>query len=487
MKISNHHERLSQITRRGLLAVPFARTFLKGWNRTATSKYLLGVARLGVLAACVGGLSPAYGNTTAHVDQPMAVAEFANVYWDSSWDADNPSLTRSIVDTNTKELIWSTYFSPLSEYGVNSIGWAGSFLPNAKCAQKAPGSVGFYDPVNTAIAGFIQCEHDNEPSIQGPNIIYNVILPQGSIESDFFTSNFCSGLGSPDGWHYHGLQNPSIIPFNLPFGGGPIYTIVSTNPKCSPTLAAFFQGLTHEMVEALTDPYPVDISIIPPHIQAETQNEIADICQSGQTPSVTSFTSPGLSQLFKPIQVSTYWSNAQQLCVPSSIVPTEITAAIKTSDGINFLTAVNGGGIGAKADPEGNWPLHTDATTAGAWEHFTLVFNANGTVSIKTPDGHFVTAIGGGGIGKRSDPQNILPLHTDASSVEPDGVFLLCPQSDGSVEIKMFNFGNPMQPRFVTAVGGGNIGSKTDPNNTLPLHTDAHNAGAWESFTIVPL
>ncbi len=47
-----------------------------------------------------------------------------------------------------------------------------------------------------------------------------------------------------------------------------------------------------------------------------------------------------------------------------------IRAAIKTSDG-HFLTAVNGGGIAGPND----WrsPFHTDAAQIGPWERFSLI------------------------------------------------------------------------------------------------------------------
>lgn len=43
--------------------------------------------------------------------------------------------------------------------------------------------------------------------------------------------------------------------------------------------------------------------------------------------------------------------------------------AIRTVNG-NYLTAVNGGGMGEAAN---KLPLHTDATIASTWEQFMLV------------------------------------------------------------------------------------------------------------------
>jgi hypothetical protein len=48
----------------------------------------------------------AYGQaqTNPQVDQPMASATFVNIYWDSSWDADNPSLTKETLDLFTQKI-----------------------------------------------------------------------------------------------------------------------------------------------------------------------------------------------------------------------------------------------------------------------------------------------------------------------------------------------------------------------------------------------
>jgi hypothetical protein len=93
------------------------------------------------------GPSVALAQTTAH--QPMTSATFVNIYWDSNWDSDNPTLMRGKVDAVTNLLINSTYLGSLSEYGVKTVTFAGSVLPNKSCPQVAPKSVGFYDPVNT--------------------------------------------------------------------------------------------------------------------------------------------------------------------------------------------------------------------------------------------------------------------------------------------------------------------------------------------------
>jgi hypothetical protein len=60
--------------------------------------------------------------------------------------------------------------------------------------------------------------------------------------------------------------------------------------------------------------------------------------------------------------------------------------AFQTSNGTNFLTAVNGGGRATDA-------IHTDATSVGPWEKFTLEFQGDGTYAIKTDTGNYVSAV----------------------------------------------------------------------------------------------
>ncbi len=83
--------------------------------------------------------------------------------------------------------------------------------------------------------------------------------------------------------------------------------------------------------------------------------------------------------------------------------------ALQTAKG-NFVTFVNEGGIGGSNSAAS--PLHTDAKWVKAWEKFTLEFQTNGKVAIKCPNGvNYLSAVNGGGVGG----PNTTPLHTDAT------------------------------------------------------------------------
>ena len=151
------------------------------------------------------GTPPPPSGPTAIVSKVLSNPIFINLYWDSSWDDDNPSMPRKEMDAFTAAMLKSSYFGGLSEYGVKSASFGGSFLPDPNCDRKAPSSVEFYAPFGTSITGFLNCELDHVPG--GDQVVYNIILPKGSIESDLFgASSFCTGSGGKNAWHFH--QNP---------------------------------------------------------------------------------------------------------------------------------------------------------------------------------------------------------------------------------------------------------------------------------------
>jgi hypothetical protein len=321
-----------------------SQTLLTCQRRNDMLRYTAARIRFGHLFLVIAGfgvLPSASAQKTAHIDSPIASPIFVNVYWDSNWDTDNPGMKKASLDAITQAITNSSYFKGLSEYGVTGASFAGGFLPEPACPKIAPNNVGFYDPVNTSIAGFVQCEHDNGPAILRQNsVIYNVLLPPSSVESDFWSSNFCSGAGSPAAWHYHGLEDS--FPF---FNGPPIYTIVMSNARCGGT-STLVPTLTHEMVEATTDPFPIDISIIPPHISIQTENEIADFCKGQDVPIFINASNQ--TPLFTQISATTYWSNAMQKCVSFTDTTTpSLTTVTIANWGSQTLVAASGSGFGA--------------------------------------------------------------------------------------------------------------------------------------------
>jgi hypothetical protein len=248
------------------------------------------------LLSLVTIVSPLQGQTKmAVVNQPVSSATFVNIYWDSSWDSDEPELPVAIIDQVTQAVIGSSYLKGLSEYGVSTTSFAGSLLPDPHCLQKVPASVTLYNPASsTTIADFVQCEHDNGPAqLLNSGVVYNIIMPPTMM--DVFGVGFCNGASNV-AFHYHGLNN------NL-LSGPPFFTVINADPTCGD----IFDNLFHEMIEAVTDPYPIDISIIPPHFNVGGMtNEIADLCEGMDVAMFLSSVS---------VKTPSYWSNSKQTCV----------------------------------------------------------------------------------------------------------------------------------------------------------------------------
>jgi hypothetical protein len=94
--------------------------------------------------------------------------------------------------------------------------------------------------------------------------------------------------------------------------------------------------------------------------------------------------------------------------------------ALQTARG-NFVTAVNAGGVGGPNNESA--PLHTDATWYRAWEHFDIVHvnESQQTIGLRTITFNYLTAINGGGIGGPNESPS--SLHTDAGQVRDWEIF----------------------------------------------------------------
>lgn len=135
-----------------------------------------------------------------------------------------------------------------------------------------------------------------------------------------------------------------------------------------------------------------------------------------------------------------------------------VTCAVRAYDG-HYLTAVGGGGRTTDV-------LHTDATRVGAWERFTLVDSDDGSAAIRygfrTSNGHYLTAVGGGG--RVTDV-----MHSDATRLRGWEKLTLIALGRGVYAIQTID------GHYLTAVDSG--GRVTDV-----IHSDATRIGAWERF-----
>jgi hypothetical protein len=165
---------------------------------------------------------------------------------------------------------------------------------------------------------------------------------------------------------------------------------------------------------------------------------------------------------------------------------------ILTSNGKNMLTAVNGGGLGGPDSGTGLVALHTDATSASTWETYKLILQPGSApvgpgmkFALQTSSGtNYLTAVNGGGIGGPNDAT--CPVHTDATTGGAWEVFTLTINDSvnpPTVTLSPFNVVPLAGSCFVTAVNGGGVGGP----NTQPIHTDATSVGTWQLFSFAPL
>jgi len=135
-----------------------------------------------------------------------------------------------------------------------------------------------------------------------------------------------------------------------------------------------------------------------------------------------------------------------------------VTCFIQARDG-HYLTAVGGGGRTTDV-------LHTDAVKPRTWERFTLVDSGDGSSNIhygfRTYNGHYLTAVGGGG--RTTDV-----IHSDATKLRSWEKLSVESYGNGIYAIQTIN------GHYLTAVDSG--GRTTDV-----IHSDAVRVGAWEKF-----
>jgi hypothetical protein len=135
------------------------------------------------------------------------------------------------------------------------------------------------------------------------------------------------------------------------------------------------------------------------------------------------------------------------------------TCTIQTVNG-HYLTAVGGGGRTTDV-------IHTDATRVGAWEKFTLIDSGDGSpvihYGLRTSAGYYLTAVGGGG--RTTDV-----IHSNATWLQGWEKFQFNSLGGGWYDIQTTD------GHYVTAVGGGGYSSGDT------LHTNATQVGAWEEF-----
>jgi hypothetical protein len=143
-----------------------------------------------------------------------------------------------------------------------------------------------------------------------------------------------------------------------------------------------------------------------------------------------------------------------------------------------FLSAVNGGGIGGADSGSDATALRTDATSPGALGSFTLVVLDDMHFALRTADGFYITAVNGGGIGDTLLETGIhQPIVTNGTALDYS-VFHLVPLTGKQVALRTQD-----DQHYVTAVNGGGFKGHGD----VPIRTVAKKHGRNERFKLVLL
>ncbi len=254
----------------------------------------------------------------ANVGSVMNPLRIHNLYWDTSWDADNPGLSMAKINDATTAMISNGYFSKLALYGVASVAFDGFNQADPSCGTAAA-SVDYF-----AISGFVLCEKHafNIAPLLSQGIVYMVYAP---LSSAFGMAGFTScspGVSGLGGFHFQTL--PSIIPPDVPQVFGVAFSSCGGNLDGTTNIGA------HEIVEAATDPFPpfdwIDNSVASPFtignvLKLFTAAEASDLCESGvgsPAPGTIPPTpeNPKVTGALGSYDVAYYWSNSDGACVP---------------------------------------------------------------------------------------------------------------------------------------------------------------------------
>jgi hypothetical protein len=309
------------------------------------------------------GLCDARGQTQPLVAGTITNPVVVNIFWDENWDADNSGMTRTAINNFTWALFNSTYFSAMmQDFGVNSVTFGGAFQADGSCGgvgtvnPTAPTSISIDSllPTDLTVNTFIWCEAGLANMPSGSNVIYNIFFPSSTQETDLFglfpQCGTFLGSETATGYHFHGVSQallslslllpaelPATVPLILVAGRGPLFTANFAFPAC--VSAAFNNGLTgfsalttaltHEIVEAITDPNP------PLGVILQTQPEIADVCEPGPPPAISPTGTTGFLASFNngpasPAggQGSNYFSTSASLCVPGLNGPLPMISSV---------------------------------------------------------------------------------------------------------------------------------------------------------------
>lgn len=258
----------------------------------------------------------------------MSDSTFVNVYWTAKWNAGAAGdITRSAMDSFTKAVIQSDYFKASARnYGTGTPAFGGSAVDD-----KTP-----FPPLSTPMDIVYMSNEVNQalrtffPKTKNP--VVNLIVPAGSMVKNIADKDCNAGNFTA----FHTKANGTSTPF----------TVIPLNPRCvsNESLDKVATGMTHEMVETITDPgffgYMHLNTLLGPKFG---QGEVGDVCDDGDGTAVAR-TSP---LPFLGLHVDPYYSNDDCGCGPLWNSPINHFDPLPVmTDGVTAFMALRGSGFG---------------------------------------------------------------------------------------------------------------------------------------------
>ena len=284
-------------------------------------------------------LPPPVGPLTPRVLENPSIF---NVYWDDDWDDHHSgAFTTESIDNMTKAIVDSEFFSFAGQYDVGEAEFDDSNTSGGLLnpCPDTPGSVTNF----LEILFFIECETSLAPTgvpSPGGDSLYMVYLPRGTTIDNFGFNQSCDSFGA---YHFMGTT--------LTLTGGAEVAFAAIPIDCADGTADGLSKLvSHELIETATDPNVVmgwidnskfDITNLTPLF---TEGEAADICEPG----VGDVPTPAV-RLDNGVLVSTYWSNADNACVPFpkadlAITKTDSPDPVNAGDQLFYTLSVKNNG-----------------------------------------------------------------------------------------------------------------------------------------------
>jgi hypothetical protein len=270
------------------------------------------------------------------IQQPAVHA----LFWDRSWDQDDPGFAQSNVMNGLNALINSGYLSDAAEYGVGDPTLTGGDV--AAPALVCPGTSGSGNVSMLTLMFWITCEAgggvwaDTEspgsggiegvPQVDGlpladDNTDYVIFMPKGA-SIGLGSINSCGDFGA---FHFFTVVSelrvgwalfapyPEVDYQTVPFIVTPIDC--ASHPGGPSGVTGLIDNVSHELVESATDPL-VGLGWI-----ENNQFSFSDpkkIFKNGEASDICENAGDGPTTMLAGVTVERYWSNQHNACVPAA-------------------------------------------------------------------------------------------------------------------------------------------------------------------------